>query len=230
MTLPYVAAMARAQGAPEEAWALVREGLPDGPLTMPGTTFFTTADLHPIAVRLALDTGEHALAREWLDAHARWLAWAGAAVRWGRADGELAWAEYYRATGNMAAALRRAEAALVEANAPRQPLVLIAAHRVLGELLATTGCADAARAQFATSLALADVCDTPYERALTLLAGAELAAADGPSSRAINDLTTVRAIGAVLGATPLLARADAFALTPRATTARQRLNGASHDA
>jgi transcriptional regulator with XRE-family HTH domain len=208
MTLPYVAAMARAQGATDEAWALVREGLPDGPLTTPGTTFFTTVDLYCLAVRLALDTGEHALAREWLDAHGSWLAWAGEAVRWGRADGELAWAEYHRATGNVGAALRHAEAALVEANAPRQPLALIVGHRVLGELLVATDCVAEARIQFATAMALADACDAPYERALTLLAGAELDAADGHTDRADQALVMVRAICTPLGATPILARVE----------------------
>ena len=39
----------------DAAWALVREGLPDGPLTAPGTTYFAALDLAILAVRLALD-------------------------------------------------------------------------------------------------------------------------------------------------------------------------------
>jgi hypothetical protein len=85
--------MARAQGKPAEAWALVREGLPDGPLTEPGTTYFAALDLHVLAARLALDAGDRALARRWLEAHDRWLAWAGPEVRPGRVDGQLTWAE-----------------------------------------------------------------------------------------------------------------------------------------
>jgi hypothetical protein len=111
VNLPYVGAMARAQGEADEAWALVREGLPDGPQTEPGTTHFAAADLHCLAARLALDAGDHALARRWLEAHDRWLAWAGGEVRWGRANGHLAWAEYHRCRGEREAALRRTERA-----------------------------------------------------------------------------------------------------------------------
>ncbi len=96
---PHIGAMARAQGECGEAWALVREGLPDGLLTDPGTAYFTAFDLHCLAARLALDDGDYAQARQWLEAHDCWLDWAGPEVCWGRADGQLAWAEYHRALG-----------------------------------------------------------------------------------------------------------------------------------
>ncbi|MDQ6604275.1 MAG: AAA family ATPase, partial [Chloroflexota bacterium] len=123
--LPHIGAMARAQGERDEAWALVCEGLPDDLRTEPGTTYFIALDLHCLAARLTLDDGAHEQARQWLEAHDRWLDWAGPEVRWGRANGQLARAEYHRAVGEPEAALRHAEHAVAEASAPRQPLVLL---------------------------------------------------------------------------------------------------------
>ncbi len=206
--LPHIGAMARAQGERDEAWALVHEGLPDGPLTEPGTTYFIALDLHGLAARLTLDDGEHDQARQWLEAHDRWLDWAGPEVRWGRADGHLLWAEYRRALGEPAAALGHAERALAEASAPRQPLVLLAAQRLLGTLATDTGRSAAATAHLEASLALADACAAPYERALTLLALAELALTTGDGATAGRLLAEARALCTPLGARPILERVE----------------------
>ena len=207
--------MARAQGEADEAWALVREGLPDGPQTEPGTTHFAAADLHCLAARLALDVGDHALARRWLEAHDRWLAWAGEEVQLGRANGHLAWAEYHQAIGDAHVALERAEAAVAAASAPHQPLLLLASHRVLGDLLRQAGRTDEARTHLETALALAEACGAPYERALTLLARAELEQGTGDSTGARGTLAAARAICEPLGASATLARIAA--LTDRLT-------------
>ncbi len=61
------------------------------------------------------------------------------------------------------------------------------------------------------SLALATACEAPYERALTLLALAELGAVTGETEEAVRLLTEGRAICEPLGATPALARTDALA-------------------
>jgi DNA-binding CsgD family transcriptional regulator len=204
---PYVGAMARAQGERDEAWALVREGLPDGLRTEPGSTHYTAVDLYCLATRLALDDGDVAQARQWLEAHDRWLDWAGPEVRWGRADGQIAWAEYHRALGDPASALRHAERALAAASTPRQPLALLAAHRLLGELATDAG-RFAAADSLQASLALADACAAPYERALTLLARAELHSATGDGAAARRLLTEMRALCTPLGAQPALARAE----------------------
>ena len=66
--------------------------------------------------------------------------------------------------------------ALAHATAPRQPLALLAAHRTLGVLATDAGDRAAAEEHLAAALALADACRAPYERALTLLAAAELLA------------------------------------------------------
>jgi tetratricopeptide (TPR) repeat protein len=209
--LPHVGAMARAQAEADEAWALVREGVPNGPLTEPGTTHFTALDLQCLAARLALDGGEHALARQWLEAHDCWLMWAGDEVCWGRADGQLGWAEYYWALGEPETALRHAERALVHASEPRQPLILLAVHRLIGELDTDAGRYEEAETHLDASLALADACAAPYERALTLLAMAALRAATGTAAVARTLLDQMRAICEPLGAKPALERGDGLA-------------------
>ncbi|HEY8597032.1 MAG TPA: LuxR C-terminal-related transcriptional regulator, partial [Thermomicrobiales bacterium] len=74
---------------------------------------------------------------------------------------------------------RHAAAALRHATSPRQPLALLAAHRLGGELAAAAGDLAAAGAHLDAALALADACRAPYERALTLLARAALPTAGG---------------------------------------------------
>ncbi|MDQ2785582.1 MAG: toll/interleukin-1 receptor domain-containing protein [Chloroflexota bacterium] len=61
------------------------------------------------------------------------------------------------------------------------------------------------------SLALADACHVPYERALTLLAVAEARAARGKAEAARTLLDAIRAICEPLGAKPALARAGVLA-------------------
>jgi DNA-binding CsgD family transcriptional regulator len=216
-SLSYIGAMARARGERDAAWALVREGLPDGPLTEPGTTHFVAMGLQRLAARLALDESDHAVACTWLETHDRWLAWAGAEVRWGRADGHQAWAEYHRACGEGEAAQRHAEHALAHASEPRQPLALLATHRLLGEIDTVAGRHEDAAQHLAASLALADACAAPYERALTHLALAELRLATGRRAEAGDFIDEARAICLPLGAKPALARADALACRTAAT-------------
>jgi DNA-binding NarL/FixJ family response regulator len=71
----------------------------------------------------------------------------------------------------------------------------------------------AAEEQFAAALALADACRAPYERALTLLARAELAVAQGDRATATNLLDEVRTICTPMEA--LLALAQAARITAR---------------
>ncbi|HEX5502466.1 MAG TPA: AAA family ATPase, partial [Thermomicrobiales bacterium] len=200
--------LARAQGNAALAWAIVREGLPDGPATAPGNARFLTAGaLQRLAAALALDAGDLAAAQAWLEAHDRWLAWSDATL--GRAESDLLWAAHYRAAGAPTLAREHAAQALAAATEPRQPLALLAAHRALGELDTAAGHHDDAATHLAASLALAEACAAPYERALTLLAMAELRADDGPAATTL--LAEARALCDPLGAAPALARADALA-------------------
>ena len=209
-----LAALARREGDDERAWRLVREGLPVGADTAPGTTRFTPARaLLAQGAWLALDRGDLATARDWLEAHDCWLAWSGA-VLW-QAEGALGWAAFNRAAGDRAAACAAAERALALATEPRQPLALLAAHRALGELATDAGRHDEAVSHLDAALALADACAAPYERALTLLALADLRAATG--DRAVADtVEEACAILKPLGASPALARAAALHAPPPA--------------
>jgi len=82
---------------------------------------------------------------------------------------------------------------------------------LLGELDSDTGRFDDAETHLNLSLTLADACTAPYERALTLLAMAELRAATNQREGAQTLITEVRTICEPLGAKPALIRADALA-------------------
>ena len=101
--------------------------------------------------------------------------------------------------------------ALAEATEPRQPLALLAAHRLLGGLHTEAGLHAEAQDHLDRALALADACAAPYERALTLLALAELRAATGQPQEARPLLDEVRRLCEPLQARPTLARTEALA-------------------
>lgn len=206
----------RAQGETVLAWAVVREWLPDGPDAPLGCTWFVAAlTLQRVAAELETDAGNLDAATAWLDAHDRWLAWSGAVL--GRAEGHLAWATYHRAAGDADAAYQRAMQSFACATDPRQPLALLAAYRLLGELDTDAGRLDDAATHLDASLALADVCAAPYERALTLLALAELRIATNERAQARLMLDEARALCIPLDAKPALARIAALAARLNAT-------------
>ncbi|MFL5762017.1 MAG: AAA family ATPase [Thermomicrobiales bacterium] len=201
--------LARLRGEPAEAWRHLDAGLPNGLATEPGSHPFRQATaIQRMATDLALDAGDLPTAATWLEAHDAWLAWSGA-VR-GKAEGQCLWARYYCVAGDPARAREHAIRAASLAAAPTQPLVLLAVHRLLGELATETAGWDEAESRLGESLALAEACAAPFERALTLVALADLRAAENKMSEAIRLLAEVRAVGEPLGAVPLLARANAL--------------------
>jgi DNA-binding CsgD family transcriptional regulator len=202
--------LARNLGEPETAWVRVHEGLPDGPQTAPGGTFYVgyTPELQCLAVELSLDAGELETARAWLESYEHWLAWSESAIGW--AEAHLLWSCYHRLAGDLSRAQEEAGAALELASDPRQPLVLLAAHRTLGELAVAADRHAEAEQQLQSALALADACAAPYERALTLLALADLRAAAGERAAARAFAEEARDICEPLGAAPALARAAAL--------------------
>jgi len=203
--------LAHAQGDAALAWRLVREVLPAGPDTAPDDAYSLLSDLGllRLAAALATDEGDLPAARAWLACHDRWLAWSGAVL--GRAEGALGRAACHRAAGDLPRAREHAEAALTHATAPRQPLALLAARRLLGELDTVEGRHAAARAHLGAALGLAEACAAPYGRALTLLALTELSAAERQPAAAGALVDEARVLLAPLGAAPALARADALA-------------------
>jgi DNA-binding CsgD family transcriptional regulator/tetratricopeptide (TPR) repeat protein len=207
-----LAQLAREQGDVDLAWALVREDLPEGPETAPGDkSYLPMLALQRLAAALALDAGDLDAARAWLGAHDRWLAWSGSVLY--RAEGQLGWAAYHRAAGDLATARQHAARALAHAVDPRQPLALLAAHRLAGEIALAAGDHPAAGRHLDEALALAEVCAAPFERALSLLALAALRRATGDRGAAEALLAEMRALCEPLGARRALALADA--LLPR---------------
>lgn len=165
------------RGDDERAWECVRLLLPGGPHTEPGTTTFNRAiDLHLVAVDLSLHAGDTLHARAWLESLDRWLEWSGAR-RW-RPESRLGWAGLLLSTGDVIEAYAHAVAARDDAEQPRQPLALVAAYRMLGRIEMARGRSVDAGEHLSASLALADACDAPFERAQTLVSLAEASLSD----------------------------------------------------
>jgi ATP/maltotriose-dependent transcriptional regulator MalT len=201
--------MVLAREGTEAARRLVAAALPEGPGTRWGNDWFVPVEMtQRLAVAVELAAGDLRRAQEWLTAHDRWLAWAGAVP--GQSEGQALWARYHWQTGEMDTARAHAERALAHATEPRQPLALLQAQRLLGQLDTVTGRVDAADSHLQRALDLATRCEAPFEQALTLLALAELRAVTGDTATARQSLHEVRAICEPLSAKPTLARVDAL--------------------
>jgi DNA-binding CsgD family transcriptional regulator len=207
----YLGLIARAQGKLDDAWQCVLASARIRPDVEPGERVanYLVQEMQRLAVGLALDASNLPLARRWLDLHHRWSDFMGATA--GRAEGEVAEAEWHRAAGDTERARAHAEQALVDATTPRQPLALLAAHRMLGDLATDAGAFEVADAHLAESLVLADACRAPYERSQIMLTWAELALAKGDAVAAATALDDVRAVCTSLGAFPTLARVEQLA-------------------
>jgi tetratricopeptide (TPR) repeat protein len=191
------------QGDRELAWSLVHRYLPLGPETGPDDTYGSVGTRFArAAIRLCLDDGDLPAARVWFDAHDRWLATSG--IVQFRSEGQLLWARYHELSGDLALARQHAEQALHDATEPRQPLALIAAHRFHGELDTTDGRFDTAEDHLRESLTLAEACQAPFERALTLLEIAKLRATQGRIDEAKTLVGEVRVVCEPLRAKPTL--------------------------
>ncbi|HUG14147.1 MAG TPA: hypothetical protein VMM78_03940, partial [Thermomicrobiales bacterium] len=200
-----LAQLHRQMGSIDDAWRVINAFLPDGAATEPGDSqFYPALTLIHTAASLALDAKDAATGRAWLESHDRWLSWSGAVL--GQVAGHLGWARCYRETGDLAAAEQHARTALSKASDPRQPLGLIAAHRLLGELASQRGAHAVAHEHLRESLSLAERCEAPYEIALTQTALAELCVAVGEGDTARDLLAAARATCERLGAAPHLTR------------------------
>ncbi|MEA2530243.1 MAG: hypothetical protein QOG89_1887, partial [Thermomicrobiales bacterium] len=209
--------LARAQGDPETAWQCVHEPWRVRLEAEPGERLGSLPLLFQLlAAGLALDAGDLDSARSWLDLHRRWLDFMDATL--GRAEGEVLEAEWHRAAGDAARARAHAAQALAHATTPRQPLALLAAHRLLGILNTDAGDPAAAEEHFAEALALADACLAPYERALTLIAHAELLTTTDAHRRARALLDEARALCLPMDAMPALAQIERLAARLDGTT------------
>ena len=193
------------RGEADLALAQVRAVLPAGPDSAPGDTWLSTAlELQIVAARQALAAGDLPAARARLEAHDRWLATSGAVL--GRSQGHLGWAYYFHTAERLKVAAERAQEALACATTPRQPLALLATHRMLGHLHIEAHHLEAAKSHIETSLNLARSCAAPYEEALTVLSLAELCIAEHRKDDAAALLDTTAGMLKPLEARPALAR------------------------
>ena len=190
------------QGNSDAVWTHVRELLPDGPATEPGSALLADALLlQSLAFNLALDDGDMNLAKRWLDANRLWLKWSGSVA--GQVEHYVDEARLNIVSVNWDAAATSAGHAVVLSEKPRQPLAQIAALRMRG--MVAIGCGDkaAAVADFGAALSLADACAAPFERALTLV---EIAIAN--IDIGMDVVSEARAIATRLRATALLQKLD----------------------
>jgi ATP/maltotriose-dependent transcriptional regulator MalT len=220
MAITALGNLAYFQGRPAEAWAMVRELLPRGPFSEPEDGLFPYAiEMLRLATVLALDASDITTASDWLQTHDRWLDWSGS-IR-GRAESRLLQARLHELQGDMQSAEHSGQEALRLASNPRQPLMLLAAHRFLGQIFISEDRIDEAERELGMALDLADACAAPYERASTLLCLAHLYLGTHRSQDARVLLDTAREIGSELEAAPILSMADHLASVPGSS------NGAS---
>ncbi len=167
-----------------------------------------------LRARICIAAGELAAARAWLEAADRDLQTREVVSL--RGELHQRWAEYHWAAGDSRAALQNASAALAFAQNANDLWHAIEAHRLLGQLHAGCGAADASREHFAAGARLAQACRFPYEWALTCVAWAEaLPQVTRPSTEARETLARLRAA-------PALARADALLAPGRPDGLTQR--------
>jgi DNA-binding NarL/FixJ family response regulator len=204
--LPALGEIDRAQGKRERVWRRVAEGLPAGPDSDPGSLYFVwTLQLRRLAAELAMDEQDWSRARQWIESYDRALDWSGRTLA--LASSRLLWARWHAGQNDMPAAINEAREALSLASEPRQPLALLAAHRMIGEFLTTRGDLRTAADHLAEALALAEACAAPYEQALTLLARADLMTAENQTSLATASLAAGNELLDTLDARPARDRA-----------------------
>lgn len=200
-----IAAISTHRGDHATAWNEITAFLPDGPDQEFGSRLFQeTLCFQRLAAELAIAEGNIQIARSWLDAHDRWLD-ASKAVR-GLAEGRLAWATFLFVTGELDLALATAHEALSFATDPKQPLTMLRANRLIGELDAARGQFPGAELALSRALDLSVICDTPFERALTLIALSELRCRQGRAIESAEFASQAAEICAALRAEPALRR------------------------
>lgn len=191
------------RGDPEYAWQLILEVLPDGPRSEPGDSVFITAiRLQRIAAEIHLNNGEVDSAGSWLEANDRWLNTSESVP--GSTWNELAWARYAQEANDLAAAKRHVTQALRRASKPRQPLALVTAHRLLGEIETAAGRHEPAATHLREALELAQACGARYEAALTRVAFADLHLATGSQAEARENVMVAQDSFRDIGARPAL--------------------------
>lgn len=201
--------LARWQGELEVASALIEAWLPNGPATQPGGHRYRFATgLQRHACDLALDRGDLAAAEIWLEVLDSWRAWSGA--KQGKAEILIRKARLYLLAGKEDQARITVSEAVSLGHEPRQPLVLLAAYRLLGEIETSSADGKTAAESLDMALRLAESCAAPFERLLTQIARAELHVSEGAQASAGQLLREIRPLAEALKAHPTILRIDAL--------------------
>lgn len=195
------------QGNYDQALVRIRAALPNGPDTAPSVWLaHNTMEMMRVAFELELERGNLERASEWAATYGQWARWTGrlpALAKHRLIDAALA-----RARGDFDTATRYARDVIQLATKPRQPLPLMTANRLLGELAVERGELSEASKHLGDALAIAEAAEAPYEIARCKLALARHAAASGDRQRADELLDAATTIAQELGARPLLAEIE----------------------
>jgi DNA-binding NarL/FixJ family response regulator/tetratricopeptide (TPR) repeat protein len=148
-----------------------------------------------------LDQADVAIARQ-----TAWLDWAGAES--GYSGRDLLLAARYRAAADLATAGAHARSALARSLKPRQPLILLRAHRLLAEIQLDIGNVALASEHVSAALELASACAVPFELALTQVVEARAAILGGAGPSAHGPLASAREICERLRVQPTLDRIE----------------------
>lgn len=198
------------QGFSDRAWLQIGMVLPAGPDTAPGSLYqVAILELQRIAVELALDAGDPARAERWIQARQCWIEWGDGYVP-AMTTQEILRARLALHSGDRAAAHALASNALNLASTPRQPLAMLTAHRLLGQICGQMRWYDDALNHLSAARQLAVRCDAPWEQAVTAIALADVLHESGRSADVEPLLSEAREFATHLGATPILTRADAL--------------------
>jgi DNA-binding CsgD family transcriptional regulator len=201
--------LARWQGEFEVASALIESWLPNGPATQPGGHRYRFATgLQRHACDLALDRGDLAAAEIWLEVLDSWREWSGA--KQGKAEILIRKARLYLLAGKRDQARITVSEAVSLGHEPRQPLVLLAAYRLLGEIETSSADGKTAAESLDMALRLAESCAAPFERLLTQIARAELHVSEGAQASAGQLLREIRPLAEALKVHPTILRIDAL--------------------
>ena len=202
-TAPYGIAAARNRGDIDLANAFVQAGLPPDAGFNEGTVWIScTLQILRLAAELAMDAGDLTSAGERISSYEKLI---GASQRvTGRAEGALLRARFALIGDRPPAALEHASRALELASEPRQPLALLQAHRMLGEIKLALGDLEPAKRHLAAAREISRACSAVYEDALTAYLEGRFALATGDPSQAVKLFDEAAGIASTLGAQPLL--------------------------
>lgn len=197
-----------ARGRYASAWDRLTPYLAAGSLGTPdGNLYFGVMLAHRrLAAELSLVEGDLDRAREWLDAHERWVEWCQHLPE--RALGETLRGAYFRALDDVDAASAHAKRAVELASSPRMPLALAGALRLSGVVATESGDEMEARRFLFDAFEIAEAARAKYEQALTQLAIARMEIRFGDQERAAKQIDQVEAICKSLGARPILGQIE----------------------